>query len=236
MDDRLERLVDGELAADEYRALLASLDDEPSGWRRCALVFLENQALAGELGAIRSKLDLSSDPDQVAPTEKHDRVLQTRQRMWRQMPVLLAMAASFLAAFALGVVAPRFFSPSEQDGRPSGNFFSAASPDAAENSKSQPGVPHQTLRPIGNLQLVMDGAGGEKVQAGQVPVYEVEQGLEQYLSSNQPALGPEVLELLRQHGFDVQHEQRYFPAPLDDGRQIIVPVDGYQITPVSRKY
>src|SRR4029079_16724183 len=110
MDDRLERLVDGELAADEYRALLASLDDEPGGWRRCALAFLENQALAGELGAIRSKLDLSSNSDQVAPTEKHERVRRTRQQIWRQMPVLLAMAASFLAAFALGVVAPRFSS------------------------------------------------------------------------------------------------------------------------------
>ena len=30
MDNRLERLVDGELSADEYRRLLVSLDDEPS--------------------------------------------------------------------------------------------------------------------------------------------------------------------------------------------------------------
>ena len=34
-DLRFDRLADGELAPDEYRALLATLDDEPSGWRRC---------------------------------------------------------------------------------------------------------------------------------------------------------------------------------------------------------
>ena len=39
-----DRLVDGELTADERRALLASLDSRPDGWRRCALAFLEAQA------------------------------------------------------------------------------------------------------------------------------------------------------------------------------------------------
>src|SRR5439155_7237408 len=233
MDNQFERLVDGELSADEYRALLASLDDEPRGWKRCALAFLENQALAGELGAIRRNLDLSDERATDASGEKDERLIRPRHKLWRQMPVLLAMAASFLAAFALGVVAPKFFPAFQQERLPGGNFVAQASPDPGENT-SQPGVPHQTLRPIGNLHLVMDGASGEKLQAGQVPVYELGQELEQFLSANQPALGPEVIELLRQHGYDVQHEQQYFPASLDDGRQIIVPVDGYQITPVSR--
>ena len=85
-------------------------------------------------------------------------------------------------------------------------------------------------------QLVMDGPGGAATAAGQVPVYEVGQDLEQYLSAEQPALGPELIELLRQQGYEVQHQQQYFPAPLNDGRQIIVPVDGYRITPVSRRF
>jgi hypothetical protein len=67
-------------------------------------------------------------------------------------------------------------------------------------------------------------------------VYEVGQDVTQFLAAEKPALGPEMMELLRQHGYDVRHEQQYFPAPLDDGRQIIVPVDGYQLTPVSRRY
>jgi predicted methyltransferase MtxX (methanogen marker protein 4) len=45
-----------------------------------------------------------------------------------------------------------------------------------------------------------------------------------------------LIELFKQYGYDVRHEQQLFAAPLDDGRQIVVPVDGYQITPVSRRY
>ena len=91
-------------------------------------------------------------------------------------------------------------------------------------------------REVGSVQLVMDGPGGTATAAGQVPVYEVGQDLEQYLSAEQPTLGPELIELLRQQGYDVEHQQQYFPAPLTDGRQIIVPVDGYRITPVSRRF
>src|SRR5262245_7197050 len=44
-DDVLfDRLVDGELSADERRHFLTSLDDRPDGWRRCAIAFLEAQS------------------------------------------------------------------------------------------------------------------------------------------------------------------------------------------------
>ena len=43
-DLRFDRLVDDELSDTERRQLLASLDDEPGGWRCCALAFLEAQA------------------------------------------------------------------------------------------------------------------------------------------------------------------------------------------------
>jgi hypothetical protein len=60
-DVKLDRLVDGELSADEYRALVASLDEEPGGWRRCALAFLEAQALAGEISGVRRGMTLGDD-------------------------------------------------------------------------------------------------------------------------------------------------------------------------------
>ena len=42
-DTRFDRLVDDELSEEERRELLGRLDDEPGGWRRCALAFLEAQ-------------------------------------------------------------------------------------------------------------------------------------------------------------------------------------------------
>ena len=51
-DSRFDRLVDGELSEAERRELLAGLDSEPGGWRRCALAFLEAQCWKQEFGAI----------------------------------------------------------------------------------------------------------------------------------------------------------------------------------------
>ena len=56
-DARFDRLVDGELSPEEYRRMLASLDDEPGGWRRCAMAFLEAQAWGQEVRGLRDHLD-----------------------------------------------------------------------------------------------------------------------------------------------------------------------------------
>jgi hypothetical protein len=218
-EGRFERLVDGELSAEEYRALLAALDEEPGAWRRCALAFLEHQALAGELRGI-SRFAESSERVSLRPADKS----------WGLSPTLFAVAVSFLFAFGLGVVAPRFFFPREQEFVSDGNLMEK--PMLAVDKADGSGREHRTLRPVGNLRLIMDGS----TDGGQVPVYEAVGEIEQYLAADNPPLGPELIELLRQRGYHVLHEQQYFPAATDDGRQIIVPVEGYQITPVSRRY
>jgi hypothetical protein len=218
-DRGIERLVDGELTPSEFRAVVAALDDEPGGWRRCGLAFLEAQALRRELADVAAA---------VEPSQQHRCPRPAKAR--EQLPTLLAAAASCLIAFGLGIAAPRLFSPRQQESELAGNLLKP-SPLADENA-----TPHQVLRPVGNLRLVMDGPAGESTDAGQVPVYETGGDIEQYLGAESPALAPETIEWLRQQGYDVRHEQQFFPAPTDDGRQIIVPVDGYQITPVSRRY
>jgi len=222
---RFDRLVDGELSPDEYRALLAALDDEPGGWKRCALAFLEAQALTNELGGLRRSLDLTDDRRRDAQAVWTKRLRLGEQSAW------FVIVAGLLLAFGLGIVAPGIFTAWQQDQQLAGNSNNQPLDDGAGA-----GTRHEVLRPVGNLRLVMDGPAGETTQAGQVPVYEVGPDLEQYLSRGQPALGPELIEHLRQQGYEVRHEEQYFPAPLDDGRQVIVPVDGYQITPVKWKY
>lgn len=55
-DATLYRLVDGQMESDEYRQTLLALDQANDGWRRCAMAFLENQALEQEL----SKIDFAA--------------------------------------------------------------------------------------------------------------------------------------------------------------------------------
>jgi hypothetical protein len=50
----LDQLADGELARADYADVLRQLDRRPEEWRRCALTFLEHQALQCELSEIIS--------------------------------------------------------------------------------------------------------------------------------------------------------------------------------------
>ena len=234
MDERidqtaLDRLVDGELSDDEYKAVVAALDDEPGDWRRCAMAFLESQALTRDLGIVRERMQACPAVPEAAPQP-------SSQNQWGGPAKLLAVAASFLLAFSLGIVAPQFFREGPQDGGASGNLKTAGVLNQKTGDPSNSGLPQQALSPVGNVRLVMDGPSGETTTAENVPVYEVGSDLESYLSQVVPVLRPELIELLKQQGYDVQRHQQLFPAPLDDGRQLIVPVDAYQITPVSIRY
>jgi hypothetical protein len=237
-DARFDRLVDGELAADEYRALVASLDEEPGGWRRCALAFLEAQALAGEIGGVRRGMMLSEDDTKSplnvtaivgAAAPKH------KLRSFR-LTTILAMAASFLVAFGLGLAMPRWFS-----GAPGQISTVGSSPDVttvAANAGREPGgvnqIRHAAYKPIGNLQLVVDGPGGVSTPVGDVPVYDGQSSAAEWLNDQRPALSPEVLQTLRDRGHKIDRQIEYVPVRLEDGRDVIVPIERYQIRPPSR--
>jgi hypothetical protein len=230
---QLQRLVDGELTGDAYRRLLAALDDEPAGWRRCALAFLEAQALGQDLPLVRRSLETVSSNATPPPIQKSPPANRT-DISW------LAIAASFLVAFSLGLLAPRFFPRQTQEEFAAGNLPKSVGNPPSENvtTLKPASFDPQSLRNIGNLQLVVDS--GQPDETRQVPVYEAGQNLDAALTSSfqgsAPPIGPELIDLLRGHGYDVRHEQQYVPATLDDGRQMIVPLEGYQITPVSRRY
>lgn len=230
-DARFDRLVDGELAPQEYRALLASLDEEPGGWRRCALAFLESQALARELGGVRRTLDLNAQsdgpPTAFVTSGSHSR---PRPRMGPfELRTLAAMAASFLVAFALGAGLPRW-RPAAEAERPT---IAATGPIKQATSGVNPR--HATYKPVGNVQLVVDGPAGDSTAVGELPVYELPGSMEDWLANERPALPSEVLQSLTERGHRVQRQVQYLPVQLEDGRQGIVPVEGYQITPVGQR-
>lgn len=238
LETQIQRLVDGELSGEQYRRLLASLDDEPAGWRRCALAFLEAQALGQDLPLVRRSLETAPNNVATSPTQKTP--AENRADIsW------LAIAASFLVAFSLGIIAPRFFSRHTQEDFTTGNLPTSAGNQPPENVTTlrPASFDPQRMRNIGNLQLVVDSGQPDEfreVPVYEVPAYEPGQNLDAALTSSfqgsAPPIGPELIDLLRGHGYDVRHEQQYVPATLDDGRQMIVPLEGYQITPVSRRY
>ncbi|HVW36719.1 MAG TPA: hypothetical protein VHB99_05420, partial [Pirellulales bacterium] len=117
----LDLLVDGELSESQRRELLLWCERDPEGWRRCALAFLEAQSWSQELAGLdpdslfaigrsasASPMNLSHDESEPnlrpAPESASGRQLAGRGTpRWRVVGWPLAMAASFLVSFALGL-------------------------------------------------------------------------------------------------------------------------------------
>ena len=100
-EHRFDLLADGELSEGDRRELLCRLDEEPGGWRRCALAFLEAQSWKEEFGAMAREPAGGPAASRTA-----------RRLPWgRYLGTLLAMAASFAAALFLGSLLEGFWGP-----------------------------------------------------------------------------------------------------------------------------
>jgi len=230
-DRRFDLLVDGELSEPERRELLSGLDDEPGGWRRCALAFLEAQSWRRELEALREEAArrpadaVSTDPSgpSIPAQRRHDWWLRTSG-------TLLAMAASFLAAMALGwwIFGPRGagdLAPippariAEDIAPPGGAAPEPAVPRAPDTSPED--TPGQwrwvTLAPAEGLP-----EGSEPIR---LPAFEAREFDEGWLRNLPGGLPPEVLSALREAGHRVRHHRDLVPFVLEDGRRLLVPVD-----------
>jgi hypothetical protein len=214
-DSRFDRLVDGALSTADYKSLLASLEDEPGGWRRCALAFLEAQAWGREFAAIRR---VEEDGDHGVKSQQPVELRSTKRNRSVSAGSLLAAAACAILAFGLGLATQsRFLSSPPRDEVP-------AVPIAAHESAPQ--QPEITA-----MKLLIDGAGDEGVV---VPVLTGNPG-EESLVETEPAIPDSVLRALRYRGHDIQRQQQFIPVPTGDGRHVIFPVEQYRITPVSSR-
>ncbi len=228
----LDLLVDGELSDPERRELLERLDCVPGGWRSCALAFLDAQCWRESLSPL---------PREQAPPVAA-RAPSSRPRRAVGLGTLLAMAASFLLALGLGLaVRSAWFAGAQSGGSLAGGPAEAESPRlppqgesplpsapqlAKEDRRGPPAAPEA---PAGKswetVRVNLPGRLGE----GQIdlPVTPAERLDESWL---RPAPLPDDLrEGLRRMGYEIRQHRELVPAPLDDGRRVVMPVDQVEI-------
>lgn len=221
-DDVLfDRLVDGELSADERRRLIASLDDRADGWRRCALSFLEAQSWGG---AMRQMIAESAEPvKQLAPAETTPTEASSRRHASWTSYSWLAVAAGLLAAFSLGWQLKR-------PGAPQGADF------AVESPRTVPLGPHRAGSGADDaITLVVRNEDGQP-QRVRVPLWEGERLGQAFADAPQWAV-PAVQKEFAERGLDLKARRRYAPLFFEQQDRMvpmIVPVDDAVITPVSR--
>lgn len=223
--ETLDRLVDGELTSDEERELLAQLDQIPNGWRRCALAFLEARCWQQTTHALLARETAST---QVALPNRRPPL-----RLGSPWMSLVALAAVFLVAFGVGTWLPR------RDLAPSHDAL-VQSPTPPDKQLAPVTLAHDPAQPtppqiepanaedlyLGDLKLVNDA--GQEIA---VPVYDWNQQVAKEIWHGSQPLPADVVSQLKRH--QVRSQRGYVPVRLQDGRQVVLPVQEVDIVPVG---
>ncbi|HYW79454.1 MAG TPA: hypothetical protein VE890_07735 [Thermoguttaceae bacterium] len=231
-DHRFDLLVDGELSEPQRRKLLAGLDDEPGGWRRCALAFLESQCWRDEFGMMAAESGHKSAPESTTPSPCPAR---TRQG---HLGTLLAMAASFLIALLLGSQLHPWWQGQAVDATPdmqvaesTGNVGEPAPPQAIPETPQRADVPNSPWQMVTFDPGDGPDGPGEPVQ---LPAIERETVDPQWLQGLPTAMPDRVLQALQQSGHQIRQHREWMPMRMKDGRQLVVPVEQVDVQYVGR--
>jgi hypothetical protein len=219
-DAMIDRLVDGELSGDERRELLAALDAQPDGWRRCALAFLEAQTWQSELKWIVAPVAIETTNTSVATAA-------SAQPSRRYGGAWLAAAAALLVAFGLGRPLGVGERTELDDAQLAGVEEAASIPPADIGEERLPTGDAVTL-------VVNDHRGVP--QRVSVPLVEGRR-LGAHFSETPHWSSPELEQQLDAKGLDFAARRRYAPMYFEQQNQripFIVPVDDAVVTPVSR--
>ena len=237
----LDLLVDGELDDAQRRELVAGLDHTPDGWRRCALAFLEAQSWGREMQAV------VREPAQNTASTTAQPVIGQRAQASRNVRAVylpLALAASLLVAFMLGLAVRPSANGGANDRLDSTNAAFVAAHDTDGSGLAEPGD-----RPLpddkendglrtgrwGTVKLVIDTGPDGGPREVELPAVESDSWDESLLTSAPAMISPELKKVFERLGHQVRQERELVSFELDDGRQMIVPVDTVQFTPAANR-
>lgn len=228
----IDRLVDGELSGDERRHLLASLEAQPDGWRRCALAFVEAQTWRGAMGSLLQDSAAPVEPKSlpiVVENSGSAGASSARSEASRShLATWFAVAASVVVAFGLGRQSGVMRSASEPSGQ------QIASAPTIPNDKTDSPRLERTNRGDAVTLVVNDRNGVP--QRIEVPLVEGRQ-LGQAFGDVPHWSSPELDRQLDERGLDLDARRRYAPIYFEQENKIVpmvVPVDDAVVRPASR--
>lgn len=199
----IDRLATGELDGDPRRELFAWLDGEPSRWRHCALALLEARELEQAFGDWRAE----------APPS----IIQVPAPAMRRFRLTgaFALAASFMIAFTLGLIAHGFWSAS-------GPMIAESPRPSARDASSQP-----TKTSSSHVVAEQPQAAPNKNVAtvAAAPAAELPPDL----------FPPYVRSQLERRGYQVKSRHALLPVVLPDGRRLTLPFDELQLNYVGHR-
>lgn len=226
----LDLLVDGELSESQQKELLSSLDQEPDGWRQCALAFLEAQCWKKELKSIRQPIATNSHPTSqpAIQTNTSTPFRKIHSKAFRVGGTLLAMSACFFLTLS-SVLWYRSDNRSENILGNSNSNQIAGKTDYPAATNQSTNTPTSDLSSPWQWVRLTPSDSTDPEQVVELPAIERNQLDPQWAQSLPSPIPADMLEALKQKGYEVHSQQQLLPMPLKDGRQLIVPVDNVQV-------
>ena len=230
--DEIDRLVEGELSQPQRRALIVRIENEPDGWRRCSLAFLEAQSWRKSFRSFLGAATADSAPSGV---EIQPAATQRPRRVRRRSAIVAAIVVSFVVGMGVG---QRWTADAQsvanhkpgQPAPPSTDRGDALPPQmsVAELPSDQTVADDDEFRFVGLVNYANDDAGNQPVPIISGP------GLDDQWLSDQPALLSEYeLRRLERLGWLVQQKRQLMKIQLTDGQTLTVPIDSVRYKYVS---
>ena len=227
-DERIDKLVDGELDERERARLLESFDREPSGWRRCALAFLESQCLRQELHHVVEPRDVVSLQKQPA----HQRGLAGGTFRF-----YLSLAATVLVSVGVTLLVRELVvgTPTKRQ-----DHSQVASRDGRlthESPRGFAGADTSPRKATETISVLVDDMTRAPGQILELPLYEPRH-LEEAVGRHQLStpLPPRVRGFFERAGHRIEGQRRFAQVDLNDGTTYLIPVDDVQIYPASNDF
>ncbi|PQO30853.1 hypothetical protein [Blastopirellula marina] len=205
---QIDLLVDGELSADQERALLSKLEHEEA-WRDCALTFVENQVWRRAVPSVVDSHPVAISPAAEVPAAAP--ILHGARGWEGRFGQLATLAASVMIAFIAGQMIAPWMTSSDGGAGISGN-------SSQENS------------------LFVNYRNGDRVDRMPIAIDESKlyDPTEPFPTS--VGMSPEKLKELSDSGRTYQRKQQWLPVTLKDGRQAMVPMEEVVVDPPPTHY
>ena len=221
----IDLLVDGELAEERRRRLLRSLDNVSGGWRQLALSYVESQTMREAFAA--AVLPETKQPAEAVQSAVASHPVANHGGA-SPMTFWASVAASFLVALAIGLSIRSDRQPVANN-PPADPQPVAKTPDSTlAPSKALPKTvlaKHDAAaNHMGEATLIVRDADGVQHRV-QLPVFfsQEEEAAAQLLS--EPIVPQHIVETMERLGHRVEQHRNIVPVALEDGRQMLVPVD-----------
>jgi hypothetical protein len=222
--DQLQRLIDGELSANEVRDLLERADQDPSQWRTIGCAFAEDQLFQKQFETLTGVLTETPAKD-FAPNPASASVAVS-QNGSTGLIQKLAIAASFAVAGLIGYLMG-------SDSRMPATDLPANSNMIAHDDSANQTLTPVDLQPEYRMELLTPD--GEAID-GEVDLYRyndlhrlVGNGDSRRRVTLNDVLPPsgftaEARKRLSRSGYEINESTDYMSGRLQDGRQFVVPV------------